>query len=46
MTAVVHDALTLRNPKARYRITTPTKAAAIGKRILPARIMDRILAKV
>jgi NAD(P)-dependent dehydrogenase (short-subunit alcohol dehydrogenase family) len=46
VTAVVHDALTLRNPKARYRITTPTKAAAIGKRILPTRIMDRILAKV
>jgi NAD(P)-dependent dehydrogenase (short-subunit alcohol dehydrogenase family) len=46
VTAVVHDALTLRTPKARYRITTPTKAAAIGKRIFSTRIMDRIREKV
>lgn len=46
VTSVVHDALTLANPRPRYRITTPTRAAAIGKRILPTRILDRILAKM
>ena len=46
VTDVVYKALTHPKPKARYRITTPTKAAAIGKRILSTRAMDRILGKV
>lgn len=46
VTAVVHDALTLRKPKARYRITTPTKVFALLKRVLPTRALDRILQKV
>ncbi|MEO1538411.1 MAG: SDR family NAD(P)-dependent oxidoreductase [Pseudomonadota bacterium] len=46
VTSVVHDALTLLNPKPRYRITTPTKVFAILKRILPTRMLDRLLLKV
>lgn len=43
VTRVVHDALTLRHPRPRYRITTPTKAMAILKRVLSTRMLDRIL---
>ncbi len=43
---VVHDALTIRNPRNRYRITTPTKVFALLKRILPSRMLDGILVKV
>ncbi len=46
VTRVVHDALTLLKPKARYRITTPTKVIAILKRLLPTRWLDRLLLKV
>lgn len=46
VTSVVHDALTLRKPKARYRITTPTKVFAVLKRILPTNVLDRLLSKV
>jgi NAD(P)-dependent dehydrogenase (short-subunit alcohol dehydrogenase family) len=46
VTSVVVDALTLRNPRPRYRITTPTKVFAFLKRILPTRWLDRILLKV
>lgn len=46
VTEVVYEALTRKAPKPRYRITTPTKAAAIGKRILSARVFDRIVAKL
>jgi NAD(P)-dependent dehydrogenase (short-subunit alcohol dehydrogenase family) len=35
-----------RRPKARYRVTTPTKVAAILKRLLPTRAMDRIVGGV
>ena len=45
VTRVVHDALTLINPKPRYRITTPTKAMAFLKRILPTRMLDKVLLK-
>lgn len=31
------------SPKIRYRITTPTKVFAVLKRLLPTRILDRIL---
>ncbi|MEM6539086.1 MAG: SDR family NAD(P)-dependent oxidoreductase [Pseudomonadota bacterium] len=46
VTSVVIDALTLLNPKPRYRITTPTKVFAVLKRILPTRLLDRLLSKV
>ncbi|MFM2590671.1 SDR family oxidoreductase [Vibrio sp. TBV020] len=37
------DALESPKPKIRYRITTPTKVFAILKRILPTRLLDKIL---
>lgn len=39
---VIH-ALESPKPKARYRVTTPTKVFAVLKRILPTRLLDRIL---
>ncbi|MDF4741362.1 SDR family oxidoreductase [Vibrio parahaemolyticus] len=39
---VLH-ALTSNKPKIRYRITTPTKLVAILKRLLPTRVLDKIL---
>ncbi len=42
--ALIH-ALEARRPKARYRVTFPTRAAAVLKRILPARTTDRIIAR-
>ena len=46
VTRVVHNALTVPSPRPRYRITTPTKVFAFLKRILPTRMLDRILLKV
>ncbi len=43
VTRVVHDALTLRNPRPRYRITTPTTLMAVLKRVLSTRALDRVL---
>lgn len=34
-----------RSPRARYRITTPSKIAAILKRVLPTRSLDAVLAR-
>lgn len=34
------EALTVDRPKPRYRITTPTRIAAFGRRILPTRALD------
>ncbi|WP_117234528.1 SDR family oxidoreductase [Vibrio maerlii] len=39
------DALESTKPKLRYRITTPTKVFSVLKRLLPARVLDRILQK-
>jgi short-subunit dehydrogenase len=36
-------ALTAKNPKARYRVTTPCKVAALAKRLLSDRMLDRML---
>ena len=36
-------ALEAQKPKIRYRITTPTKVFAVLKRILPTRVLDKIL---
>ncbi len=41
----VIDALEAKRPKIRYRVTTPTKVFACLKRLLPARMLDRILNK-
>ena len=46
VTSVVLDALTLMKPRPRYRITTPTKAFSVLKRLLSTRMLDRILLKV
>lgn len=40
--AVIH-ALESPHPKARYRITTPTRFAAVIKRLVSTRVMDRVL---
>jgi len=40
--ALIH-ALESDRPKARYRITTPTRVAAMLKRLLPTRLLDRVL---
>lgn len=37
------DALNSSKPKLRYRVTTPTKVAAVLKRLLPQRWLDAIL---
>jgi NAD(P)-dependent dehydrogenase (short-subunit alcohol dehydrogenase family) len=46
VTAALIKAVESRRPRARYRVTTPTKVAAILKRILPTRTMDRIVGGV
>ena len=43
VTEAVIDALERPRPRARYRITTPTRGAAVLKRLLPTRLMDRVL---
>lgn len=43
VTRVLVQALEARVPRARYRVTVPTKAAAFGKRVLPTRLLDRLL---
>lgn len=43
VTKVVHRALIVPNPRARYRITLPTKAMSVAKRLLPTRVLDKIL---
>ncbi|MFT6692588.1 MAG: NAD(P)-dependent dehydrogenase (short-subunit alcohol dehydrogenase family) [Colwellia sp.] len=43
--ALIH-ALESKRPKLRYRITIPTKIFALLKRLLPARWLDYLLAKV
>jgi short-subunit dehydrogenase len=44
LTSVLH-AIKSDNPKIRYRVTTPTKVFAFLKRLLPDRMMDRVLNK-
>lgn len=41
----LHHALTSSNPRARYFVTKSTWSAAIGRRVLPDRIMDIILSR-
>jgi len=42
--ALIHAA-EARRPKARYHVTTPTRVMALLRRILPVRVLDRILQK-
>ena len=43
VTAALIHAVESGRPRARYRVTFPTKAAAVMTRLLPTRIMDRIV---
>ena len=45
VTDVVVKALNASRPKARYRVTTPTHAMAIARRVLPTRALDWLLSK-
>lgn len=42
--SIIH-ALEAKNPKLRYRITQPTKVIAILKRVLPGKLLDKVLSK-
>ncbi len=44
LASLIH-ALESAKPKVRYRITTPTKVAAVLKRILPSSMLDKLLYK-
>ncbi len=44
-TKLIH-AIESEKPKSRYRVTTPTRAFAIAKRLLPSAALDRILGSV
>lgn len=43
---VLVKAITCKNPKARYSVTFPTKLFAVLKRILPTRVLDKILGSI
>jgi NAD(P)-dependent dehydrogenase (short-subunit alcohol dehydrogenase family) len=45
VTRVLLRALTARSPRARYRVTLPTKAMAVAVRLLPGRLLDAILSR-
>lgn len=45
VTDAVEKALTASRPKARYRVTVPTHAMAIARRLLPTRALDWLLSK-
>ncbi|MCO6385007.1 SDR family NAD(P)-dependent oxidoreductase [Oceanicola sp. 502str15] len=46
VTQAVLKALTARSPRARYRITTPTRIMALAKRLLPTRVQDWAIRKI
>ncbi len=45
VTAALLRALDAPRPAARYRVTTPTVAAMVLKRLLPTRLLDRIVSQ-
>lgn len=45
VTAALIRALDARDPAPRYRVTVPTHAMALARRVLPTRLLDRILAR-
>ena len=46
VTAKLIRALESARPRARYYVTTPTYVAGYGRRLLPARAIDRILSRI
>ncbi len=46
VTKVLLRALAAPNPRPRYRVTVPTKAIAVAKRLLPGRLLDAVLRRV
>jgi len=46
VSAKVLRALTAANPRAHYYVTTPTYIAALSRRLLPQRLIDRMMAKI
>ncbi len=46
VTAKLIHALTARNPKPRYRVTTPTHIAEAARRLLPKRWLDRFFGRM
>ena len=46
VSAKVLRALTASNPRAHYYVTTPTYIAALSRRFLPQRLIDRMMAKI
>lgn len=45
VTDVVQKIMACRNPRARYRVTVPTQAFAVLKRLLPTSLLDHLLIK-
>lgn len=45
VTKAILKALESPNPRARYKITTPTKMMSVARRILPDRMLDWVLAR-
>jgi NAD(P)-dependent dehydrogenase (short-subunit alcohol dehydrogenase family) len=45
VTTVLLRALEVRRPRARYRVTLPTHAMALARRLLPGRLLDALLAR-
>jgi NAD(P)-dependent dehydrogenase (short-subunit alcohol dehydrogenase family) len=43
VTKVLVRALEARTPRPRYRVTVPTKAMAVARRLLPTRLLDALL---
>lgn len=43
VSAVILRALESRRPAARYRVTVPARGAAVLRRVLPTRLLDRVL---
>jgi NAD(P)-dependent dehydrogenase (short-subunit alcohol dehydrogenase family) len=45
VTRTLRRALDARHPRARYRVTVPTKAMAVAVRVLPTRLLDMVLGR-
>ncbi len=45
VTAALIRALEARRPRARYRVTMPTHAMALARRLLPGRLLDAVLSR-
>lgn len=45
VTAALARALTARVPRARYRVTLPTRVSSVAKRLMSTRMLDRFIAR-